>query len=149
MAEHHVYFAVFGFDDDPLTLTLLAGTEPDDIWRKGECYSEVLPEATRTENRWIISSGLDHHASHSDHFEKLLLRLERLGPGLPVLRQRYRCGIGVSQYYFMDDPEFYLQADLLQRYRQLGLNVSFNQLSLDNSPAPSTPLANQAETPET
>ncbi len=149
MTEHHVYFAVFGFDDDPLTLTLLAGTEPDDIWRKGECYSEVLPEATRTENRWIISSGLDHHASHSDHFEKLLLRLERLGPGLPVLRQRYRCGIGVSQYYFMDDPEFYLQADLLQRYRQLGLNVSFNQLSLDNAPGLPTPLANPAETPET
>jgi hypothetical protein len=149
MAEHHVYFAVFGFDDDPLTLTLLTGTEPDDIWRTGESYSEALPEATRTENRWIISSGLDHHASHSDHFEKLLLRLERLGPGLPALRQRYRCGIGVSRYYFMDDPDFYLQADLLQRYRKLGLNVSFNQLSLDNTPASSTPLADETDIPET
>lgn len=136
MAEHHVYFAVFGFDDDPLTLTLLAGAEPDDIWRKGESYSTALPEATRTENRWIISSGLDHHASHSDHFEKLLLKLERLGTGLPRLQQRYRSGIGVSQYYFMDDPEFYLEATLIGRFRQLGLDVSFNQLSLDNRASP-------------
>ena len=132
MAEHHVYFAVFGFDDDPLALTLQAGIEPDDIWRKGESYSTALPEATRTENRWIISSGLDHHASHSDHFEKLLLKLERLGAALPLLRERYRCGIGVSQYYFMDDPEFYLEATLIDRFRQLGLEVSFNQMSLDN-----------------
>ena len=132
MAEHHVYFAVFGFDDDPLALTLQAGIEPDDIWRKGESYSTALPEATRTENRWIISSGLDHHASHSDHFEKLLLKLERLGAALPLLRERYRCGIGVSQYYFMDDPEFYLEATLIDCFRQLGLEVSFNQMSLDN-----------------
>ena len=137
MAEHHVYFAVFGFDDDPLALTLQAGIEPDDIWRKGESYSTALPEATRTENRWIISSGLDHHASHSDHFEKLLLKLERLGVGLTRLQQHYRCGIGVSQYYFMDDPEFYLATTLIDRFRQLGLEVSFNQISLDNREAPS------------
>ena len=148
MAEHHVYFAVFGFDDDPLTLTLLTGTEPDDIWRKGEPYSVALPEATRTENRWIISSGLDHHASHSDHFEKLLLKLERLGPSLPALQQRYRCGIGVSQYYFMDDPDFYLEARLVGRFRQLGLNVSFNQLSLDNATEQSDPVAGRPDTSE-
>lgn len=133
MTEHHVYFAVFGFDDDPLTLTLLAGQEPDDIWRRGEPYSTVLPEAVRTENRWIISSGLDHYASHRDHFEKLLLKLERLGPALDDLRQRYRCGIGVSQYYFMDDPDFYLPEELIAGYRRLGLPVTFNQLALDNN----------------
>jgi hypothetical protein len=132
MTEHHVYFAVFGFDDDPLTLTLLAGQEPDDIWRRGEPYSAVLPEAVRTENRWIIASGLDHYASHRDHFEKLLLKLERLGTALGDLRQRYRCGIGVSQYYFMDDPGFYLPAELIAGYRRLGLPVTFNQLALDN-----------------
>lgn len=148
MAEHHVYFAVFGFDDDPLTLTLLTGVEPDDVWRKGEPYSAVLPEATRTENRWIISSGLDHHASHSDHFEKLLLKLERLGPGLPALQQRYRCGIGVSQYYFMDDPDFYLQPALVRRFRQLDLSVSFNQLSLDNAAAPENVTVDPAESGE-
>jgi hypothetical protein len=49
----------------------------------------------------------------------------------------------------MDDPDFYLQADLLQRYRKLGLNVSFNQLSLDNTPASSTPLADETDIPET
>ncbi len=133
MVEHHVYFAAFGFADEPLTLTLLTATEPDEIWRKGEPYSAALPEAARTENRWIISSGLDHHASHSDHFEKLLLKLERLGPGLQALQQRYRCGIGVSRYYFMDDPDFYLEPSLISRFRQLDLNVSFNQFSLDNS----------------
>jgi len=130
--EHHVYFAVFGFDDDPLTLTLLAGIEPDDIWRKGESFTAVLPDATRRENRWILSSGLDRDASHSDHFEKLLRKLERLGPNLDALRAQYRCGIGVSQYFFMDDPAFYLGDDLLSRYQALGFDVSFDQLALDN-----------------
>ncbi|MEE4252123.1 MAG: DUF4279 domain-containing protein [Alcanivoracaceae bacterium] len=133
MNEHHVYFAIFGYQDDPLTLTLMAGQEPDDVWRKGESYSAILPEATRTENRWIISSGLDHYASHRDHFERLLLRLERLGPALKELQQRYRCGVGVSQYYFMDDPDFYLPAELIDRFRQLGIHVAFNQLALDNN----------------
>lgn len=133
MTEHHVYFAVFGYQDDPLTLTLIAGQEPDHIWRKGESYSTILPEATRTENRWIISSGLDHYASHRDHFEKLLLKLERLGPALRELQQRYRYGVGVSQYYFMDDPDFYLPAQLIDRFRQLGIQVAFNQLALDNN----------------
>lgn len=130
--DHHVYFAAFGFDDDPFTLTLLAGIEPDDIWRKGESFSAALPEAVRLDNRWIISSGLDRDASHSDHFEKLLLKLERLGPALDALRADYRCGIGVSQYFFMDDPEFYLRADLIERYRALGFAISFDQLALDN-----------------
>ena len=130
--DHHVYFAVFGFDDDPFTLTLMAGIEPDDVWRKGENFSAALPEAVRLDNRWIISSGLDRDASHSDHFEKLLLKLERLGPALDALRADYRCGIGVSQYFFMDDPEFYLRADLIERYRALGFAISFDQMALDN-----------------
>ena len=139
MTEHHVYFAVFGYQDEPMVLTLLAGREPDDIWRKGESYSAILPEATRTENRWIISSGLDHHASHRDHFEKLLLKLERLGPALTELQQRYRCGVGVSQYYFMDDPDFYLPEALIARFRQLGIPVAFTQLALDNHGEESPP----------
>ena len=130
--EHHVYFAVFGYDTDPLNVTLIAGIEPDDLWREGESFSEALPEATRLSNRWILSSGLDRDASHSDHFEKLLLKLERLGPCLNELRQQFRCGIGVSQYFFMDDPSFYLSEEIIQRYQQLGFEISFDQLALDN-----------------
>lgn len=130
--EHHVYFAVFGYEEDPLAITLIAGIEPDDVWRKGQTYSEALPEAIRTESRWFITSGLGHDASHSDHFEKLLRKLERLGEALPTLRERYRCGIGVSRYYFMDDPAFYLPDELIEGYRKLGFEVSFDQLALDN-----------------
>lgn len=135
MAEHHVYFAVFGFADDPETVSAVAGAEADDIWRHGSHYSDLLPEATRTENRWIISSGLDSEASHSAHFRTLLTRLDDLGAGLARLQQRYRCGIGVSQYYFMDDPAFYLPAELLHGFARLGLSVSFNQLALDHQQA--------------
>ncbi|MCB1836817.1 MAG: DUF4279 domain-containing protein [Alcanivoracaceae bacterium] len=130
--DHHVYFAVFGFDCDHLAVTLAAGIEPDDIWRKGESFTEVLPEAVRRENRWILSSQLDQHASHRDHFEKLLLKLERLGPALDTLRAEYRCGIGVSRYFFMDDPGFYLPEDIIARYQALGFDISFDQLGLDN-----------------
>ena len=129
--EHHVYFAAFGFDEDPHQLTLLTGIEPDDVWHQGTPFSAVFPEALRRENRWILSSNLDQYASHADHFERLLLKLQRLGDSLGQLRDRYRCGIGVSQYYFMDDPTFYLAGELLDGYRALGLPLTFDQLCLD------------------
>ena len=57
--EHHVYFAVFGFDHDPQQLDLLLGQSADDYWCEGENYSDAVPEALRQENRWILSSQLD------------------------------------------------------------------------------------------
>ncbi len=132
MTEHHVYFAVFGFDEPPQAISLLAGITPDDSWCAGDAYSSLLPEVRRLDSRWILSSNLDQHASHRDHFERLILKLERLGERLPALRERYRCGIGVSQYFFMDDPAFYLPADLLARVQALGLSLSFDQLALDS-----------------
>lgn len=135
MIEHHVYFAVFGFDDDPDIITGIAEIPPDDIWRKGESYSALTPEARRMENRWILASNLDQHASHREHFEALLAKLEALGDSLNALRQSYRCGIGVSRYFFMDDPGFYLPTELMNRYRALSLTLTFDQLGLDASPA--------------
>ncbi|MBZ2189957.1 DUF4279 domain-containing protein [Alcanivorax sp. JB21] len=137
MIEHHVYFAVFGFDEDPAIITRVAGVTPDDIWRQGESYSALTPEARRMENRWILASNLDQQASHREHFEALLIKLEALGDNLTTLRQTYRCGIGVSQYFFMDDPAFYLPGDLMNRYRALSLTLTFDQLGLDASPATS------------
>ena len=61
--DHHVYFAVFGFDADPFTLTLMAGLKPDDDWSNGEKFSDALPDAVRLDNRLIIYSGLDRDAS--------------------------------------------------------------------------------------
>lgn len=130
--EHHVYLAVFGYEEDALAVTLVAGVEPDDVWRKGERYSEAAPDAVRRENRWFLTSGLGRDASHRDHFEKLLRKLERLGDRLSALKTHYRCGIGVSRYYFMDDPAFYLPAPLIDGYRKLGFEISFDQLALDN-----------------
>ena len=104
--EHHVYFAVFGFDHDPRQLDLLLGQSADDYWHEGESFSEVFPDARRRENRWILSSQLDHTASHRDHFEKLLYKLKRLSPQLQALDPGYRFGIGVSHYFVMDDPAF-------------------------------------------
>lgn len=131
--EHHVYFAVFGFDGPIEQVTLLAGREPDDGWQAGDAISEVMPDAVRTDNRWIISSKLDATASHRDHFEKLLLQLEQLSDALPLLLSQYRCGIGVSQYFFMEDPDFYLPAELIQRFKALGLALSFDQLGIDHN----------------
>ena len=130
--EHHVYFAIFGFQEDPEAITAQAGMPPDDCWRQGEPYSELAPEARRLDNRWLLTSGLDQQASHRDHFEALVEKLEQLGDRLPALRRRYRCGIGVSQYFFMDDPAFYLPAELMARFKALGLTLTFDQLGLDS-----------------
>lgn len=132
MSEHHVYFAIFGFDHDPSRLDLLMGQSADDYWREGESFSDTVPEAQRRENRWILSSQLDETASHSDHFEKLLLKLKRIAPQLDALADDYRYGIGVSHYFFMDDPTFYLPAEILDGFQALGFEISFDQLGLDH-----------------
>ena len=132
MSDHHVYFAIFGFDHDPAQLDLLMGQSADDYWREGESFSATVPEAQRRDNRWIISSQLDETASHSDHFEKLLLKLKRLAPQLEQLPDDYRYGIGVSHYFFMDDPTFYLPAEILDGFQALGFDISFDQLGLDH-----------------
>ncbi len=132
MSEHHVYFAIFGFDHDPSQLDLLMGQSADDYWREGESFSDTVPEAQRRENRWILSSQLDETASHSDHFEKLLLKLKRIAPQLDALADDYRYGIGVSHYFFMDDPTFYLPAEILDGFQALGFEISFDQLGLDH-----------------
>ena len=94
---------------------------------------DPIPEARRRENRWILSSQLDHTASHRDHFEKLLYKLKRLAPQLQALEPDYRFGIGVSHYFVMDDPAFYLPAEILDGYETLGFAITFDQLGLDGS----------------
>ena len=131
--EHHVYFAIFGFDGPVEQINLLAGREPDDAWQKGDMITPVVPDAVRTDNRWIISSGLDASASHRDHFEKLLLKLEQFADKLPTMQAQYRCGIGVSQYFFMEEPAFYLSNELIQRFKRLGFALSFDQLGIDRN----------------
>lgn len=126
--EHHVFFAVFAFEDPHQRITQLAGVEPDDIWVRGEPFTDVMPDALRRENRWIVASGLDRFAGHRDHFERLLYKLERFSEQLPDLMARYRCGVGVSHFFYMDDPGFYLPDELIARYRELGLDVAFDQL---------------------
>lgn len=132
MSEHHVYFAIFNFDHDPAQLNVLMGQSADDYWRKGESFSDANPEAKHRQNRWIVSSQLDQNASHRDHFEKLLLKLQRLSVPLNNLPADYRFGIGVSQYFFMDDPSFYLPTEILNGFQALGFNISFDQLGLDH-----------------
>ncbi|MCG8439271.1 MAG: DUF4279 domain-containing protein [Pseudomonadales bacterium] len=134
MMEHHVYFAIVGFDHDPARLDVLLGQGADDYWREGDTYSDAFPDAQRRENRWILSSQLDERASHRDHFEKLLLKLQRLAPQLKNLPGDYRYGIGVSHYFFMDDPAFYLPDDIIEGFNALGFDVTFDQLGIDNGP---------------
>lgn len=130
--EQHVYFVIFGFDHDPEDITRRTGMRPSETWRRGESFSETFPEARRRDNCWILASGLDDQASHREHFEALMAHLDALGAHLPALLREYRCGIGVSRYYFMEDPAFYLPETLLERYRQLGLPVTFDQMGLDS-----------------
>ena len=135
--ECHVYFAVFGFDAEPMEITLLAGIEPDVCWSRGDPITPLMPDARHRQARWLLSSGLDRYASHQDHFEKLYYRLHRLGDRLTLMRSRYRSGLGVSQYFFFEDARFYLPDSLIADYEALGIPLSFDQLGLDNTCAPS------------
>lgn len=128
MSDLHVYFAVYGLTDDPAELNRRLGTTADVIWRIGERYTAIDPEAARTDNRWILSSGLDETASHREHFEALYQKLSAIVDQLPILQHEFHTTVAVSHYYFMDDPAFYLPDTLLQSYARLGIEISFNQL---------------------
>lgn len=128
--EHHVFFAVTGFDGPVRQISLMAGIEPDDYWVAGEPFSAAMPEARRRDNRWILASGLDRWTSHEDHFRRLLYKLKALAPQLELLQQHYRCGVGVSRFFFMNDPAFYLSEELLDEYRALNLDIGFDQLAI-------------------
>lgn len=130
--ECHVYFAVFGFDAAPMEITLLAGVEPDICWSKGDPITPLEPDAKHRQSRWLLCSGLDRYASYQDHFEKLYYRLRSLGDRLGLLRNRYRCGLGVSQYFYVEDAGFYLPDHLIADYEALGIPLSFDQLCLDS-----------------
>ena len=54
--KHHVFFAVFGFGDDPEVVTCAMGVEPTKAWIKGEPTGKG--RGIQTHNRWVLQSTL-------------------------------------------------------------------------------------------
>lgn len=126
----HVYFGVFDFGDDLTVVSEMMGMEPTRGWVKGERYASPSPAARRTHSRWSLESGLDEAEPLEAHFAALLTRLEPKRSEIGRVAQRWPTRIGVAQYFHEVNPQFLMEADILQRFAALGLPINFDQYCL-------------------
>ncbi|MBC8106066.1 MAG: DUF4279 domain-containing protein [Anaerolineae bacterium] len=122
--EHHVYFAVFGFGDDPAVVTQAMGIEPTEAWVKGEPTGRR--RGIRTHSRWVLQSALALVEPIEDHFEDLLPQLECRRDAVADVRTRFEARLAVAAYWRELNPSFRLSAEIVRRVAALGLDVVFD-----------------------
>jgi hypothetical protein len=123
-SEHHVYFAVFGFGDDPAVVTRAMGVEPTKAWRKGEPTGKG--RGIQTHNRWVLKSTLPLAEPIEAHLENLLSQLESRGEAVADLRTRFEARLAVAAYWQEVNPSFSLSASVVERVAALGLELDFD-----------------------
>jgi len=123
--EHHVYFAVFGFGDDPAVITRAMGIEPTKAWVKGEAIANSR-QGKHTHSRWVLQSTRPLAEPIEAHFENLLSRLESRHEAVAEVRTRFEARLVVAAYWYEANPSFRLTADIVQRIATLGLEVDFD-----------------------
>ena len=128
---HHVYFAVFGFGDDPAVVTRAMGIEPTEAWVKGEPGGER--GGVRTHSRWVLRSALRLAEPVDAHFDDLLPRLECRREAVADVRARFDARLAVAAYAHEVNPGFRLSAAVVQRVAALGLALDFDVYCLGNA----------------
>jgi hypothetical protein len=122
--EHHVYFAVFGFGDDPAIVTRAMGVEPTKAWVKGEPTG--VRKGMQTHSRWALQSTLPLAEPIEAHFENLLPQLECRREAVADVRARFQSRLVVAAYWHNVNPGFCFSASVVQRIATLGLEVDFD-----------------------
>lgn len=134
--ELAIYLVVSGYGDDPAVVSDHLGLPPTEAWTRGEPFSEAFPEATRARSQWMLASGLPFDAALGDHCRGLLDLLEPRADALRELARRHVVGVAVGRYYHTSDPAFFVDEDIIRRFRALGLEARFDQLhDAGNPPA--------------
>lgn len=123
-SEHHVFFAVFGFGDDPAVVSRAMGVEPTKAWIKGEPTGQG--RGIQTHNRWVLQSTLPLAEPIEAHFENLLPPLEARREAVADVRTRFKARLAVAAYWREVNPSFRLSASVVQRIAALGLGVDFD-----------------------
>jgi len=59
-----------------------------------------------------------------------LTRLESKRVEIRQVTRRFPTQIGVAQYFYEVNPQFRMEADILQRFADLGLPINFDQYCL-------------------
>jgi hypothetical protein len=127
--QHHVYFAVFDFGDDPGVVTRAMGVEPTKAWAKGEPIAGSR-KGRQTHNRWVLQSALPLAEPIEAHFEDLLPQLECRREAVADVRTRFEARLAVAAYWYEVNPGFCLSASVIQRVAALGLEVDFDMYCL-------------------
>lgn len=130
--EHHVYFAVFDFGDDPAIITRAMGLEPTWAWIKGDVIANSR-RGRQTHSRWVLQSTRPLAEPIEAHVENLLPRLESRREAVVDVRTRFKARLVVAAYWYAANQGFRLTADVLQRIAALGLEVDFDVYCLDGS----------------
>ncbi len=130
MINHNlaIYLMVTGYGDDPDTITHVLDLAPTEVWVCGQTFSGDFPEARRTRSQWMLASGLPFDAAFRDHCAQLLGLLEARADRLHALATQYPVSLAVGLYYHTSDPAFFIEEDIIERLRALGLDPHFDQI---------------------
>jgi hypothetical protein len=134
-SEHHVYFAVFDFGDDPKVVTEALGVTPTKAWTKGEAIKHSA-HGRQTHSRWVLQSQLPLAAPIDEHFRDLLPRLEQRRIAVMEVCDRFRARLAVAAYLRAANPGFRLDSEVIRRIAALELEVDFDLYFLSDPPVP-------------
>lgn len=121
--EHHVFFAVVGFEEHPREISLIAGIEPDDASIAGAPFTDVraLYRCDSLEATWIAAGGgCTSSGPCGRHYH--------VYSGITGVEW------GISRFFFMDHPAFYLSAELIDACRALDPDIGFDQPTIGAGP---------------
>lgn len=122
--ELSVCLVLAEFACDPNEITIGAGLQPEEIWRKGDQIGRTT--RYREDNGWKISSGAEKSVGLNEQVNALL---NRIGPAGAFIAEFARscyleiaCVVKAYEYV----PEMHLERSTLQKIAQLGAEIDID-----------------------
>jgi hypothetical protein len=132
MTEIRVYLGVFEFGSDPQVVTDVLGIAPTKAYGPGAPKPGVVGErgGTWRHGRWELASPAGRGARVEDQLTALLPLLEERADAVAEARRRFAVQLVCVAYFREVNPGFHLDAALLRRLAELGLDFDFDMYFL-------------------
>lgn len=123
---------IYGFECPPEEITQILGTQPDEVWRKGD-YRGERPAKPSRDSGWVLSSASSDQVRIESHIASVL---EKLGSSdrvrdLPAESKRY-VSCEVMTLEGPSGPDITLSPDILRRLAEIGVELSIDSYNLSS-----------------
>ncbi|MGC4030658.1 MAG: DUF4279 domain-containing protein [Tepidisphaeraceae bacterium] len=121
--EHHVYFAVIDFGDDPGVVTAMMGMPPTRAWVGGEPRGDG---GRQTHSRWALQSRLPLSSAIDLHVDDVLSQLQGRQAAVRDVLGRFPAHLAIAAYWDAFNPSFQLSSTIIQSVAEFGLLIDFD-----------------------